>query len=343
MSKQKKYESLICEKPVADFVDSPRNQGKNIPVLFYDSRHNPESPFLIEWNLRYGPGGGAGDGTPEEFLNPSFYPVPDRGWPHKHPYYETFNFMGTDPDHPDELCGTHEFWLGEGEEAEQFLWTKPTTILVPPNTTHLPTIIREARRPYISLTLFNGPLWLPAWVPKVPSGFKSEGGYDYTAKQTKYGKYASVMNVEDLKDPPSHAGKSKTVLHYDYYNNNESPFYIHCRLINGSGIAFGVGDSAQFPKFPHKHPCYEIFSFASTDPEHLYDLGATVEFWLGEGDDAEEYIITKPTTIIVPKHVAHLPIYVRETHHPFMMATVLASPLWGGIWVEKLPPAFKHL
>ena len=97
--------------------------------------------------------------------------------------------------------------------------------------------------------------------------------------------------------------------------------------------------------WPHKHPVNETYSFTrlgldqGEDPK---DFGRTVEFWIGEGAEAEKFIINKPTTILVLKNTVHFPAYVTDGYKSFMMLTVTDMPLWGAKWVKKLPPDFGH-
>ena len=64
------------------------------------------------------------------------------------------------------------------------------------------------------------------------------------------------------------------------------------RLILDAGIGFGIGESSgdglwDFTEWPQKHHFTETYIFCPKDPNEP-DLGAEVEFWVGEGDDAEK-------------------------------------------------------
>ena len=79
----------------------------------------------------------------------------------------------------------------------------------------------------------------------------------------------------------------------------------------------------------------------STEPDEP-DLGGKVEFWLGEGDQAEKYIIDKTTTVIIPPNTVHYPIYVHECKRPFVIASIMDEPLFGGRFVDVYPPGFEY-
>jgi hypothetical protein len=91
-------------------------------------------------------------------------------------------------------------------------------------------------------------------------------------------------------------------------------------LISGD-VATGTG--ADFE--PHKHNYEEIFLFLGTNPEDTTDLGAEVEFWLGEGEDLEKVTLTTSSCVYVPAHLAHFPQIWRNVKRP--VVTVVIVPV----------------
>ena len=67
---------------------------------------------------------------------------------HTHPFDEVITFFGTDPDHPEDLCGEVEIWL----EDEKYILTKSCLIFVPKGMKHCPLIIRRVDRPIFHFT-----------------------------------------------------------------------------------------------------------------------------------------------------------------------------------------------
>jgi hypothetical protein len=57
---------------------------------------------------------------------------------HNHNVDEIFFLFGTDPAAPYSLGGEYEFWLGEGENAEKFIFTENTCVYAPAGVTHNP-------------------------------------------------------------------------------------------------------------------------------------------------------------------------------------------------------------
>jgi hypothetical protein len=94
------------------------------------------------------------------------------------------------------------------------------------------------------------------------------------------------------------------------------------------GIVSGdmvIGDGSFVNK--HKHDYPEIFMFLGTDPKDPRDLGAEVEFWIGEGKDQEKIVFTTSSSIYVPPGVAHFPQIWRNVRRPTF--TVVIMPTTG--------------
>jgi hypothetical protein len=92
----------------------------------------------------------------------------------------------------------------------------------------------------------------------------------------------------------------------------------------------GVGGATP-PWSTHKHDYEELFLFLSSDHTNPDgDLGAEVEFTMGDKDDMEKYSFNTPTTIFVPKGVYHLPIYFKNVRKPF--AVVLMGINVGSVY-----------
>ena len=74
---------------------------------------------------------------------------------------------------------------------------------------------------------------------------------------------------------------------------------------------------------PHKHDYEEIFLFLGTDPKNTSDLGAEVEFWLGEGEEREKVVFTTSSSIYVPPGLAHFPQAWKDVKRPVMTIVVM--------------------
>jgi len=69
---------------------------------------------------------------------------------------------------------------------------------------------------------------------------------------------------------------------------------------------------------PHKHDYEEVFLFIGTNPDDVNDLGAEVEFWLGEGEDLEKVVFNTSSSILIPPGLAHFPQFIRNVKRPII-------------------------
>jgi hypothetical protein len=347
----------------------------------YDYRDNEESPHFIEISLNGGAAAvGRKKGKSSQplrqvaFIDPRIYystcyrHAPMRETLLHRLFYETRSFLSLDPDNPTDIGMTLHMWMGEGDKAECHIVDKTTTQLVPMRTVGMPSYPVETHgKPGMMLVISDNPL--EAIVPGREMLPPKSGQEDYKGEkwvapkidpirpgEGKFGKYYSEINVKGLPVYPAHQGKLARVMYYDGGNNPEAPHCIDVHLVYEAGIGFGLGDAGKLPLLPngetdqttsyepllpHKHPFYQTYSFNPTVKDNYPDLGGTVEFWLGEGEDAERYFITKAATVLVPKNTLHLPLYVREVRKPFTIVSVLDTPLWVGCYSQKLPAGFK--
>ncbi len=87
---------------------------------------------------------------------------------------------------------------------------------------------------------------------------------------------------------------------------------------------------------PHSHEFDEVFIFLGSNPEDPDDLGGEVEFWLGEGEDTEKYLLDTSTCIFVPRGLVHLPMIFKKVERPFLLVTVGLN--MGREWVRTKSP-----
>jgi len=81
-----------------------------------------------------------------------------------------------------------------------------------------------------------------------------------------------------------------------------------------------VGISPERP--PHKHECDEIFLFMGTNGVDSNDLGAEIEMWLGEGEEAEKIAINTSSVVFVPSGLVHLPIIFNNVSKPILLVVI---------------------
>jgi hypothetical protein len=72
----------------------------------------------------------------------------------------------------------------------------------------------------------------------------------------------------------------------------------------------------------HEHPYDELIMFMGTNPDDTTDLGAVVEFGLGD----ETHVIDKVSAIYIPAGLRHCPILYREVTRPHNFVAISLSP-----------------
>jgi len=364
-----KYDKLFHTVNPEKFRSGGPDDLKKFPdVYHFDYRDNVAAPHFIEGSFARKAGKVSHVGGISEFPQPaiyysSFYRSDHRRqFPNSHPTIETTCMISVDPDHPDALGGTFWHWMGEGEDAEAHIINQPTTLLVPQDTVHLPQYCQELHAPVMTFVLLDSPLFL--FMPSrriLPPGFVNVNDAGWTppksnAGRGKYDYCYSAVDVNSLPVYPAHKNKIKRVMYFDRNINIAAPHCMDMYLVYRAGAGFGLGDAKMVPDWadgrsdefssyeplkPHVHTRSQTYSFIGTDQQHLEDLGGTVEFWIGEGKEAEKHTITGAATVLIPKDVVHLPMYVKEVHRPFVLAIVLDSPVWAGCWSLEFPGGFK--
>jgi hypothetical protein len=66
----------------------------------------------------------------------------------------------------------------------------------------------------------------------------------------------------------------------------------------------------------HSHPFDEIVLLIGSNPKNLRDLGGEVEWYMGEGEQREKFILTSTTMIFVPRGVVHAPLRYNRVDRP---------------------------
>jgi len=78
------------------------------------------------------------------------------------------------------------------------------------------------------------------------------------------------------------------------------------------------------PELPgaHVHKFNEIVLLVGSNPKDLRDLGGEIEWGMGEGKDAETYVLTATTLIYVPKGLVHGPQRFKRVDRPILNVAI---------------------
>lgn len=156
--------------------------------------------------------------------------------------------------------------------------------------------------------------------------------------EQKYAKY--VLELKEVPIFPSWVGRMARPFMVDGKDLRGLPIHVGAYIYYSPGAGFGYGDVAtldtpagpkQDKSMPHVHPKMdEVFFYFGTDPHNPSDLGGEHELWIGKGEEAEKYLITKTTCVFFPKGVPHGPEVCRRVDRPYFQVIVaLASDLDG--------------
>jgi len=76
----------------------------------------------------------------------------------------------------------------------------------------------------------------------------------------------------------------------------------------------------------HKHEFDQFLWFIGGDPMNFGDLGAEIEFCLGE--EREKHIINTASIVYIPKGMYHCPLNYKIVNKPFVVMDAFLSPTY---------------
>jgi len=82
----------------------------------------------------------------------------------------------------------------------------------------------------------------------------------------------------------------------------------------------------------HRHVKDEFLVFLGASFPNVFDFDAHIEFTIGKGEEAETYVIDKPTIIRIPAGMYHCPLNFKEVNKPVLFLATLLQPMFGGIY-----------
>ena len=91
----------------------------------------------------------------------------------------------------------------------------------------------------------------------------------------------------------------------------------------------------------HRHAKDEFLVFLGASFPNVFDFDAHIEFTIGKGEEAETYVIDKPTIIRIPAGMYHCPLNFKEVNKPVLFLATLMQPMFGGIY--DMPDGFAYV
>lgn len=219
--------------------------------------------------------------------------------PHTHPYDEHLFCMGFNPDDPLDFGGQFEFHLGKG--FERHVITKPSVLFIPAHFVHGPMIWR-LRKPILGVGYSMGPIETHQTDNELIN-FKE-------ALEIKYDKY--IATGPKPNETREYFKKAVT--------------YIDDDVVKGSHFFYSTFISKENPLLelpPHINPYDQYMVFAGTNYKDRFNLGAEVEFCMGE--DLEKHTFNQSTAVYIPGGLPHGPIKIK-INRPFIFINATNGP-----------------
>jgi hypothetical protein len=241
-----------------------------------------------------------------------------------------FCFLGTNPKDPSDLGAEAEFLLGEGVETEKIAINTPSAVYVPAGVTRFPLSWKNVKRPCIFVVLgrmtektrknmkkseppeaishipvISDPKWDEKFIKDV----------EQSLAELRYEKYI-IRNPHRILGA-AQADTGPIILCAPSLMRGIDQFFEYA-IISGDFVA-GSGPNNNLRT---KGDSTTIFYFLGTNPKEPSDLGAEVEFWVGEGAETEKIAINTPSSVYVPPEVARFPIRWKNVKRPCIFGVI---------------------
>lgn len=165
---------------------------------------------------------------------------------------------------------------------------------------------------------------------------------------TKAEAYAGTNNYILTEDAKEKSKFGKLVFEFPQEDNevvaegDPADYVVHpqayfrgARQIPGSNFnsSFQIFKKPFFlDRVQHRHPQDEYLVFLGASFPNVFDFDAKIEFTLGKDEEAETYVIDKPTIVRVPAGTYHCPLHFKEVNKPVMFMAMCMMPMFGGIY-----------
>jgi hypothetical protein len=367
--KMGKYAKYVNELRLWTELVRPSYRGKIADFsLIFDEKVYEDTPFWVETFHVYAPGSGVGvPGELPVIFNGKESPDLTGGQHSHNDFDELFLFFGSNPHDNTALGGEVEFWLGEGEDAQKFIANTPTAEWVPRGVAHNPhlfTKVNNPNLPIIEMVIALSPRYsLEGDTTRkypVPPAFSFEKVGQEQPGKGQYTKYVNKLPFATDRIFNWQQGRvAVPTLEFDK-SVYPAPVWVEIFHVYAGGTGIGVPFLEGMPKPAemsdseppgmsmgggHAHDFDELFLFIGCDPHDTLNLGGEVETWLGEGDEAEKFVLTKASSVFVPAGVVHNPQYYRRVDRPYLMVVIALTSEYFGSDINfrstPLPPGFK--
>ncbi len=298
---ESQYEKYAVRKPI--YEAGPGIKKRQSPTMtFMSSKQVPEANYYIELGWIYD--------IPEP--NPHIHE-------HVHDFDEIVLHWGGNPETPQDLGGTIEFYIG----GQPVTFNTTTGIFIPKGVPHGPLTWKEFRFPHIEMAMMLG----------TGDPFKGWGksGIKEPKKTLPVKKDKCDYEQYVVRSPMREAGPN-------FLEGRQSPTmtYMSRTQVNGANyyLEFGwIWDIVKPSIGEMRHEKFdEIVLHIGGDPDNPEDLGADMEFGLG-GD-----LLSFNTSygMFIPKGLRHGPLNWKNVRKPHIeMAIMLGAGTVKEGWADS--------
>lgn len=249
----------------------------------------------------------------------------------KHPYDELLIFAGTNPEDILDLGAEISIIVG----GEEHIIKEPSVVTVPRGLSHGPIRVNRLSRPIVHVALCDAPEYKA----------ELEKRCGQTMRGTRFSRFVKRLTTSKsayegyLREGPITIDE-RGVMDLRAIGPGEAYQIVqmHPEDLEGINISFsweffkttGVWMST---RLAHVHPEPELLIALGLDPNNIYSLGASIEFWFGS--EREVYVIDKPAVITIPRPwIPHTPVVTQRVDRPFAFMLICPGRYTRAGYVE---------
>lgn len=263
-------------------------------------------------------------------------PMPEHGGSEAHPISVYLMHLGNDPNDPMDLGAEAHLYLGKsGEDMEKHVITKSTAVFIPAGTWHCPWQVKKVWKPMTFIDLGH-PGAVPSGATKEDMAKLMEEMQKSRTSDFQYGNThgpSVTVTEEDLAKAKTSgfkydklllSGVGKEVQEKDP-SGGKMIAYLDCTIIPGGWLTRIIRFQPKDAPFPRanfsKHKYESVLIHLGTDYDDPFDLGAEVEFYMGE--EKEKHVFNQSTVVYIPPKMEYGPWEIKKIRKPFNFIQVV--------------------
>jgi hypothetical protein len=242
---------------------------------------------------------------------------------HSHDYTEIVLYIGGDPDNPRDLGGEIEYYVG----GQPLIFDTTAALYIPRGVKHGPVTWQKFTKPHLEMSIIlspgnTGEARSSSGNRKPPKGLPhKKDAVDYEKYLVRSPVYLKGTAVTEAMNSPAGI----------YMSNELIP---ECNVYIDFGWIYGLPDPN--PPIPqHSHDYEEIVLDIGGDPDNPEDLGAEIEFCIGD----QPLTFDTTTAIYVPRGIKHGPMTWKKFKRPHLLMPVIIG---AGTLAQAAPAGYKE-